>query len=72
MSKVPIAKKKDKILDVIVSSRSEETIRELKQEVVEIRGEAKLIGNQLKENKSAFEIKSVQPPPAEPKLVDAP
>ena len=31
-------KKKDKILDVIVSSRTDETMRELKQEVVEIRG----------------------------------
>ena len=65
-------KKKDKILDVIVSSRTDETIRELKQEVVEIKGEAKLIGNQLKENKSDIGIKSVQPSPAEPKPVDVP
>ena len=57
-----LKKKKDKILDVIVSSRTDKTLRELKQEVVEIRGEAKLIGNQLKAIKSAIEIKSVQPP----------
>ena len=48
------------------------TIRELKQEVLEIRGEAKIIGNQLKEIKSAIEIKSVQPSPAEAKPDDAP
>ena len=64
-------KKKDKILDVFVSSRTDKTMRDLKQEVVEIRGKAKLTGNQLKEIKSAIEIKSVQPSPAEPKPVDA-
>ena len=37
-----------KILDVTVSSRTDKTIRDLKQEVEEIREEAKLIGNQLK------------------------
>ena len=47
-------------------------MRELKHEVVEIRGQAKLIGNQLKAIKSAIEIRSVQPSPAEPKPVDAP
>ena len=47
-------------------------MRELKREVVEIRGQAKLIGNQLKEIKSAIEIRSVQPSPAEPKPVEAP
>ena len=74
MPKEPRAKekKKDRILDVIVSSRTDKTLRELKQEVVEIRGEAKLIGNQLKAIKSAIEIKSEQPPPSEPKPVDAP
>ena len=50
-------KKKDKILDVIVSLRIEETIRERKQEVVETGGEAKLIGNHSKEIKSAIENK---------------
>ena len=65
-------KKKDKILDVIVSSRTDETMRELKQEVVEIRGEAKLIENQLNAIKNTIEIISVQPQPLEPKAVDAP
>ena len=64
-------KKKDKILDVIVSLRIEETIRERKQEVVENGGEAKLIGNQPKEIKSAIENKRkkcIQLSRAEPNL----
>ena len=52
-----LTKKKDQILDVIVSSRTDENIRELKQEGVEIIGEAKSVGNQLKRIKSAIEIK---------------
>ena len=63
---------KNKLLDVIVSSRTDKTIREIKQEVVEIRGEAKLTGNQLKQTEKAIKIKSVQPSPAVRKPVYAP
>ena len=47
--KLPRAKKKDKILDVIVNSRPDRNFRDLKQEFLEITGKAKLFGNQLKE-----------------------
>ena len=72
MPRVLCPKKKKKIHDAIISSTIDKTIKELEQEVNEMRSEAKLIGNQIKEKRNSVADKVVQPSPKKPKPVNSP
>ena len=59
--KCPELNKKDKILDVIVSSRTDETISEPKQEAVEKKGKQNQLGTDLKRLKVLLKLKVYNP-----------